>query len=187
MEIDIFELTNRLGQTTYKRPSEAFRKLEPSLGELTEQHFLISVELVKRSRYTRVRFVRNDDATFARRRSDQLAEAAAVASLQKQFQTQNRHADVWAQALQTLRSQLSVPQYVMLAGSTLLSLDNRRAVICVAHAFTVQWITEHTDVVPACQAALARHVDNQEIRLEFVDRRVGERAVFTDQKSGTPI
>ena len=187
MEIDIFELSNRLGQTAYRRPSETFRKLEPSVHELIEQQFLVSVDLIKRSKYTRVRFVRNDDATFAHRRADQLAKAAAVTLLQKQYKTTERHADVWTQALKTLKSQLSAPQYAILADSTLLTLNIRRAVICVPHAFAVQWITEHSDVMLACQAALAAHVENREIALEFVERRVGENVGFTAPSSGDLI
>lgn len=59
-EIDIFELSARLAMVRYKYPSRVYGKLKPALDELIAQGFLVSAELCKVGKYTRVQFVRTD-------------------------------------------------------------------------------------------------------------------------------
>jgi hypothetical protein len=57
-EIDIFELSNRLGMVRYRWPADVKAKLQPAFHELMATGFLLSAEVVKVSSYTRVHFVR---------------------------------------------------------------------------------------------------------------------------------
>ncbi|HXV96793.1 MAG TPA: replication initiator protein A [Anaerolineae bacterium] len=57
-EIDIFDLANRLGCVRYKAPSQIKRILEPAYEALIEHGFLAEAKLVKRGKYTRLRFVK---------------------------------------------------------------------------------------------------------------------------------
>ncbi len=55
-EIDIFDLSGRLGMARYKYPSKVLEKLQPALDELIAQRFLSDARPVKVGRYTRMRF-----------------------------------------------------------------------------------------------------------------------------------
>lgn len=174
LEMDVFDLAARLGQSVYRKPSEVLRKMQPSLQELVERQFLSSFEMVKRGQYSRVRFVRTDGKQFAQTRVAAIVKQTATSKLEAQYKTTGQQLDVWQQVKKALKSKLSAPQYSIVADSDLLSLDDKHAVICVPHAFAAQWIQAHSDVVLAVQAALSSHIDNLNVPLEFVDRRVGE-------------
>jgi plasmid replication initiation protein len=57
-EIDIFELSSRLGMVRYRWPADVKSKLQPSLDELIRRGFLASAETVKVRAYTRMRFTK---------------------------------------------------------------------------------------------------------------------------------
>ncbi len=57
-EIDIFDLANRLGCVRYKAPSQIKRILKPACEALIEHGFLAEAKMVKRGKYTRLRFVK---------------------------------------------------------------------------------------------------------------------------------
>jgi hypothetical protein len=174
LEIDVFDLAARLGQSAYRKPSEVYRKLVPSLQELAEKQFLSSYDLVKHGQHTRVRFVRVGDKQFANSRIKTVTKQADVAKLEAEYQTTQEQLDVWGQAKKAIRGKLSTGQFAFVADTQLLSLDEKKAVICVPHAFAAEWIRAHSDVVSAIQNALSAHVNNPNVPLEFVDRRVGE-------------
>ena len=65
LEIDIFELSSRLGMARYPKPSLVKQKLQPGFDELIARGFLANVEVYKRKakngkQYTRVRFTKPD-------------------------------------------------------------------------------------------------------------------------------
>ena len=57
-EIDVFELSSRLGMSRYKYPSRVISRLQSALEELIEKEYLISAETVKVGKYTRLHFER---------------------------------------------------------------------------------------------------------------------------------
>ena len=60
-EIDIFNLASRLGMAKYKYPSKVIEKLKPAYNELIQDGFLSRTEVVKRGKYTRIRFTKATD------------------------------------------------------------------------------------------------------------------------------
>jgi hypothetical protein len=60
-EIDIFDLSGRLGMVRYQYPSKVIEKLKPALDELTLRGFLKSAKVVTVKKYTRLRFARGEE------------------------------------------------------------------------------------------------------------------------------
>lgn len=171
LEIDIFDLAARLGQSRYKKPSEVLRKLAPSLEELVSKRFLVSYEMIKKGEYSRLRFVRTDDKVFAKEHQEHRAKQAEVATLQSKYQTPQEQVLMWKQVKKTLKSKLSSAQYAIVGESELLSLDSNLALICVSHAFAVTWFKTHPEIGLDIQSAISEHVGYQPVQLEFIDRR----------------
>jgi hypothetical protein len=58
-EIDVFDLTNRLGTASYRYPSDVRKVIQPAINELVEAGFLTEESgMVKVGKYTRFRFIK---------------------------------------------------------------------------------------------------------------------------------
>ena len=55
-QIDVFDLSGRLGMANYRYPSKVVDKLQPAIQELIAQGFLLRSEVIKVKQYTRVAF-----------------------------------------------------------------------------------------------------------------------------------
>jgi hypothetical protein len=116
-EIDIFELTGRLGQTAYSKPSEAFRKLKPAISQLVEAGFLVSGETVKKGKYTRVRFIKANVETRRQHQTQQVHESEKAQQLTKvhsAYGTTTEEQALEAQLLAQLKATVNHSSYMML-------------------------------------------------------------------------
>jgi hypothetical protein len=180
LEIDVFDLAARLGQSEYKKPSEVLRKLTLGLEELVAKRFLQSFEMVKKGQFSRLKFVRTDGVSFAKSQQNSREKEVSVSALRTAYQTSENEVAVWKQVKRVLRAKLSSAQYAILDGAELLSLDVKQAVVCLPHAFAVAWVKSHSEFVVEVQSALAKHVNSQQLQVQWVDQRV-EKSVGLDE------
>jgi hypothetical protein len=176
IEIDIFEVAGRIGQTGYRKPSETFRKLQPSLQQLIDRGFLDQADLVKRSKYSRIRFVKADPAAQRQRQQKQAEQGRVLAQLHAQYATKPQDSALWQQVQERLQGRLSVSQYTMLAQAELLALDGHRAILCLPHAFAVQWLKQQPAIVALIRESLLVLTKRTAIALVLVDRKSAVRA-----------
>ena len=176
IEIDIFDLSSRLGQVPYRRPSEAFRKMKPSIDELITQNYLATVELVKHNTYTRIRFNRTKPEAFQEHQIKQSRIEALTQNLQDHYQTSTKEGEVWKQVLQRVGESAGATHQAILADSMLLSLVQDHAVILVPHSFAVQYLAKNTRILGEIREALALANGGKHIDIEFVDRKGAQKA-----------
>lgn len=167
LEIDIFELSGRLGQTKYSKPSEVHRKLQPAIHELLERRFLSKAKVVKHGKYTRLRFVKVPADEREKLEQKQAEWQQQLTQIHQQYGVGEREQHLWQQALAALQMSLTPAQFAMLANSVLLQCDAQQATLCLANHFAVTWVQKQATMIQAIQAALSRATNNSALTIKL--------------------
>jgi hypothetical protein len=159
-EIDIFDLANRLGCVRYKAPSQIKRILQPAYEALIEYGFLAEAKLVKRGKYTRLRFVKRIElepeaeekgleVEDASRRSEAYrAESQATASTAAgrdegviEAEGTSENAQKWLEVLEQLRLQMPKATFeAWLQDTKVIRRMEGRLVVGVKDATAKDWL-----------------------------------------------
>lgn len=177
MEIDIFELSGRLGQARYHKPSEVHRKLQPAIAELIERKFLSESGIVKRDKYTRLRFVKIPTDEREQIEQRRFEREQRQVQIQQHFGVGEGEQQLWAQVLAKLQERLTSAQFAIMENSVLLSIEEQRATLCLANAFAVSWVQKQTNVMQAIQEQLAKETGSQQFQIELVDPKSVDKSV----------
>lgn len=175
-EIDVFELTGRLGQTPYSKPSEAFRKLKPAITQLIDAGFLVSGETVKKGKYTRVRFIKATMQTRQQHQAQQeqqAEKAQQLAWLHEHYQTTPAEQALEAQLYEQLKPMTNPSGYMMLTQCRLLSLRGDTAIIGCPNTIVQEWVQKHLS--GALRQVLAELVPERQLKLTWVDLRTSSK------------
>jgi hypothetical protein len=157
-EIDIFVLASRLGMAKYKYPSKVIEKLKPAYEELIRDGFLSGVEVVKRGKYTRIRFAKAAHAQSWPAGAEVLPDEPAEhtddgdtngdtndtwRAVYEHYDTTEEHRTTWVAVLQDLALSLPLATYQQYVAHTqLLAITDDEAVIGVVHTSSKDWL-EH--------------------------------------------
>lgn len=157
-QIDIFALAGRLGMASYRYPSQVKDKLKPAFEELIARNYLVSAEVFKTGKFTRVKFVRTgayqvqqaglwddepeDEAETAIEGRGEAREAydgeipakveeGALAALYDVYGTSDALKQTWQNVLGECARSMNSDSYWMVADSVLLDFTEDVAVIAV--------------------------------------------------------
>lgn len=169
MEIDVFELSSRLGQSRYRKPSETYRKLKPGVQQLIERKFLASADVVKRQKYTRIRFVKATDADRRQQHTRHVQQTERWQELRQQYKTSAHEEQIWQAVLAELNTQLTPVCFSMVADAQLLSMNEGSALLCSPNAFGVEWLKKNSATMQILRKTLAEQSGECNIALRLVD------------------
>ena len=154
-EIDIFELSNRLGCVRYNAPSQVKRILMPACETLIDSGFLATANTIKHKKYTRIRFEKaveialdkeasrsaeddENNTTASQIESDNIAEADEAVLVDP----------IWSEILDHLKLQMPEATYdAWLKHTYLLHRDGDCLVVKVASAQAKSWLDHRLNQV----------------------------------------
>ena len=178
LEIDVFDLGNRLGMARRKYPSKVIEKLSPAFDELIDNGFLSIAEPVKRGKYTRIRFVKGsgkqtpdeaiiDEAIIIEDHEEPLPKYDLWATLREKYQTTEKEDNTWNEVLIELQLQLPDAAYnTFVARTILLSCEDGETVIGVASSMSKEWLAVR--LKEKIEAALKHHYEGEVNSVSFV-------------------
>lgn len=139
-EIDIFDLSNRLGCVRYEAPSQVKRLMQPACNALIKHGFLDSAEMVKRGRYHRFYFVKATD-------NEAIEEAEAEPIVTEPELILNRpkpaseSSQLWGEALNQLQGQMTKSTFeTWLKPTTILYQSANTLIVGVENDHAQQWL-----------------------------------------------
>jgi len=186
-EIDIFVLASRLGMAKYKYPSKVIEKLRPAYDALIQDGFLSNAEVVKRGKYTRIRFTKATDVQSWSTVADSLPDEPVEhtddgdtsqvlrdrntndpwRAVYELYDTSEAHHTIWAAVLKDLALSLPSATYHQYVEHTqLLAITGDEAVIGVAHASSKDWLENRMG--NKILKALNSHLDDEVESISFV-------------------
>lgn len=199
-EIDIFDLSARLGMQRYKYPSYVKRKLKPALEELEARGYLRKTTFPKRGKYTRVHFVKGKAAPETEEEQGQLelitaemdrkAEEArrkeeeerkqGLELLREQFGTTEQERDLWQKVLKDLELSSNPATYkATISPARILTTKNEKVIIAVPNPFVKQWLEQR--LLEKIQGALNQHLEKYDT-VEFVVISEESKSLEVEQK-----
>jgi hypothetical protein len=157
-EIDVFTIAAKLGMAVYKYPSKVIEKLQPAIDELIKKRFLVSADVFKVGKYTRMRFVKGTVQKLLEQGSTE-EEAPALSQNTpttqgiepkktwkdrwqedvQQYDISPEYKELWLQILTTFESQ--IPSFLTFIVPTyLLSIEGDIATVLVGNAYAKDWL-----------------------------------------------
>lgn len=147
-QIDIFDLSARIGMKPYPYPSDIVRKLSPALTELQARGYLANIEVLKLGQFTRLKFTRVGATILTQGTLLPLNEVeivgeqgeipkvitpneAALAALYAEYDTSDTLKEIWADILLELKQSMPSASYLAVAPSALLAVQEGTAVIAL--------------------------------------------------------
>ena len=164
-EIDIFDLSNRLGCVRYDAPSQVKRIMMPACETLIEAGFLANASVVKHKKYTRIRFEKVDDVVAIEEASRSAENALLIAASQIERGDPAAGDDelavdpIWSEVLDHLKLQMPEPTYdAWLKNTYLLRRDGDCLVVKVASEQAKSWLDHRLNQV--VEQTIKRFIDD---------------------------
>lgn len=186
-EIDVFILASRLGMAKYKYPSKVIEKLQPAYNELIQTGFLSSAEVVKRGKYTRIRFAKaaaartgkavaesmpsepvedSDDGDTNAAPGDEGAHDPWSGAYET-YKTSKEQQAIWAEVLQGLSMALPRATYHQFVEHTrLLAIEGDEAIVGVARIAAKDWLENRLE--KRMLKELNRLLDHKAHSIQFI-------------------
>ncbi len=192
-EVDIFDLTGRLGMAKYAKPSHVKRKLQPGINEIIDRNYLASAEVVKVKRgdktYTRIRFTKatatpsmweglaqesqtkNEEVTSEEKTPEENGQAPNQWQIIfEEHGTTDDQKDVWAKVLKELELTAGPAVFhTHLINTALLSTDGSEAVVGVANVAGKDWLQHQME--RTIRNTLNAYLDTKIDALKFISIR----------------
>jgi hypothetical protein len=180
-EIDIFDLANRLGCVRYKAPSQIKRILKPACEALIEHNFLAEAKMVKRGKYTRLRFVKRIEPDPEAEKgieaeSQSTASTAATKRDEAAIEADgaSETAQKWLEVLEQLRLQMPKATFeAWLQDTKVMRRVEGRLVVGVKDATAKDWLDNR--LKPMIERTVKARWEEAVESVEFeVERRAQE-------------
>jgi len=184
-EMDIFELSGRLGQQRYPKPSQTYRKLKPSIDVLIAERYLKSAELVKHGIYTRVRFERWGAGEFAKakerkeEKEQQLTKVKAQLGLEDTVE--EKLAQTWNTVLAEMHLRLTPTVHALLVETVLVSLEDSRAVVLAPSRFAAERLAAQRELLTTLATLLEQQAGEPVTKIEFIDMQAAAGTLKTEE------
>jgi plasmid replication initiation protein len=187
-QIDVFELAARLGMTTYRYPSDVTGKLKPAFRELQERGWLAQVEILKRQKFTRIKFVRADAIPRSQMSAQEASETRSeardeekavdmgstpmeehndrVEALYARYSTSVELQQAWSAVLEEFHWSLPAGSYRLIAESVLVDVTGAEAIIAIEARYQ-EWVERQ--MRRKILATLGEHLDQEIGDISFVN------------------
>lgn len=175
LELDVFELTGRLGMTPYSKPSAALRKVQPAIEQLVERKFLNVFAMVKKGKYTRVKLTK----ATAEQQARQLEQEQTRTQAHEQYQTTTHELTIWQQVVAQVQANITPAQKGLLDNLTLLALNAETATLGAGNGFMIQLLERPTQAQfkAALITALTQYSASQQpLHLVFINLKTATTA-----------